>query len=172
MVESEREIPATAKDPAKIEREARFYITSLVWLAVLVAPAIRGHWMIEDGLHWMMDMMFRDDECRVRTENAPANFTTIKHMALNLIRLKSSGKKDFLKTRRFVASWDYLASSRRGVIFSPDSPAGGTGSKCTSRCGRMQWSGRVRLTAAGAGAPAGWPWRSRRERPQATPGNS
>jgi predicted transposase YbfD/YdcC len=112
MVESEREIPATAKDPAKIERETRFYITSLVWLACQVAPAIRGHWMIENGLHWVMDMMFRDDECRVRTDNAPANFTTIKHMALNLIRLKSSGKRDSMKTRRFVASWDddYLAS--------------------------------------------------------------
>jgi predicted transposase YbfD/YdcC len=112
MVESEREIPATAKDPAKIERETRFYITSLVWLACQIAPAIRGHWMIENGLHWMMDMMFRDDECRVRTDNAPANFTTIKHMALNLIRLKSSGKKDSLRVRRKVASWDddYLAS--------------------------------------------------------------
>jgi predicted transposase YbfD/YdcC len=112
MVESEREIPATAKDPAKIERETRFYITSLVWLACQVAPAIRGHWMIENGLHWVMDMMFRDDECRIRTDNAPANFTAIKHMALNLIRLKSSGKKDSMKTRRFVASWDddYLAS--------------------------------------------------------------
>jgi predicted transposase YbfD/YdcC len=112
MVESERETPATAKDPTKIERETRFYITSLVWLAGQIAPAIRGHWMIENGLHWIMDMMFRDDECRVRTENAPANFTTIKHMALNLIRLKSSGKKDSMRTRRFVASWDddYLAS--------------------------------------------------------------
>ena len=112
MVESEREIPATAKDPAKIERETRFYITSLVWLAGQVAPAIRGHWMVENGLHWIMDMMFRDDECRVRTDNAPANFTTIKHMALNLIRLKSSGKKDSLRVRRKVASWDddYLAS--------------------------------------------------------------
>ena len=112
MVESERETPATAKDPAKIERETRFYITSLVWLAGQVAPAIRGHWMVENGLHWIMDMMFRDDECRVRTDNAPANFTTIKHMALNLIRRKASGKKDSLRVRRKVASWDddYLAS--------------------------------------------------------------
>src|SRR3974390_2653650 len=112
MVEREGETPATAKDPAKIERETRFYITSLVWLAGQVAPAIRGHWMVENGLHWIMDMMFRDDECRVRTDNAPANFTTIKHMALILIRLKSSGKKDSLRVRRKVASWDddYLAS--------------------------------------------------------------
>jgi predicted transposase YbfD/YdcC len=80
MVESAREIRATAKVPAKIEGETRFYITSLVWLAGQIAPAIRGHSMIENGLHWMMDMIFRDDECRVRTENAPANFITIKHM--------------------------------------------------------------------------------------------
>ena len=112
MVESEREIPATAKDPAKIEREMRFYITSLAWLAHQIGPAIRGHWMVENGLHWVMDMMFRDDECRIRTNHAPANFTTIKHMALNLIRRKASGKKDSLRVRRKVASWDddYLAS--------------------------------------------------------------
>ena len=55
--------------------------------------------MIENGLHWIMDMMFRDDECQARTENAPANVTMVKHMALNLIRLKSSGQKDSMKTR-------------------------------------------------------------------------
>ena len=51
-------------------------------------------------------MNFCDDECRVCTDHPPANFATIKHMALNLLRRKSSGKKDSIKTRRFVASWD------------------------------------------------------------------
>jgi predicted transposase YbfD/YdcC len=60
--------------------------------------------MIENGLHWLIGMMFRDDECRVRT--SPANFTIIKHMALNLIRRKASGKKDSLRVRRKVAIWD------------------------------------------------------------------
>jgi len=57
-----------------------------------------------------MDMTFRDDECRVRTNHAPANFTTVKHMAHNLIR-KVSGK-DSLRLRRKVAAWDdeFLAS--------------------------------------------------------------
>ena len=41
----------------------------------------RSHWAIENSLHWVMDMVFRDDECRIRTDHAPANFTTIKHMA-------------------------------------------------------------------------------------------
>jgi predicted transposase YbfD/YdcC len=62
------------------------------------------------SLHWVMDMIFRDDECRIRTDHAPANFTTIKHMAHNLIRKASS--KDSLRLRRKVAAWDdnFLAS--------------------------------------------------------------
>ena len=55
-------------------------------MAHLIGPVVRGHWTIENSLRWVMDMTFRDDECRVRTDNAPANFTTIKHLALNLIR--------------------------------------------------------------------------------------
>jgi len=67
-------------------------------------------WGIENSLHWVMDMVFRDDECRVRTDNAPANFTTIKHMAQNLLR-RAPGK-DSLRARRKIAAWDeaFLAS--------------------------------------------------------------
>src|SRR3954469_21836742 len=62
------------------------------------------------SLHWVMDMVFRDDECRIRTDHAPANFTTIKDMALNLTR--TAPGKDSLRLRRKVAAWDedYLAS--------------------------------------------------------------
>ena len=104
IVDSSREVGG------KIEHETRFYITSLVLLANLVGPIIRSHWAIENSLHWVLDMVFRDDECRVRTEHAPANFTTIKHMAHNLIR-KAPGK-DSLRLRRKVAAWDdeFLAS--------------------------------------------------------------
>ncbi|MEF2554299.1 ISAs1 family transposase [Aurantimonas sp. A2-1-M11] len=85
MVESQREIDGATT------RQTRFYITSLTLEANTVGPMIRDHWSIENSLHWVMDMVFRDDECRVRTENAPANFTTIKHMASNLIR-RAPGK--------------------------------------------------------------------------------
>lgn len=104
MVESRREIGD------KIERETRFYITSLVWLAHQIGPVIRSHWAVENSLHWVMDMVFRDDECRVRTNHAPANFTTIKHMAHNLLRRPAS--KDSFRLRRKVAGWDdeFLAS--------------------------------------------------------------
>ena len=62
MVESTREIGD------KIERETRFYITSLAWLACQLGPVIRSHWAIENSLHWVMDMIFRDDECRIRRQ--------------------------------------------------------------------------------------------------------
>ena len=104
VVESEREIGD------KVERETRFYITSLVLLATMLAPIIRSHWAIENSLHGVMDMVFRDDECRLRTDHAPANFCTIKHMAHNLVRL-APGKAS-LRLKRKTAGWDddFLAS--------------------------------------------------------------
>jgi predicted transposase YbfD/YdcC len=104
MVESTREISGSSAQSDKTERETRFYITSLVWLACQLGPVIRSHWAIENSLHWVMDMIFRDDECRVRIEHAPANFTTLKHMAHNLIR-KAAGKHSF-RLKRKIAAWD------------------------------------------------------------------
>lgn len=98
LVESIREVAG------KSEHETRLYITSLTLPAAELGPIIRGHWAIENSLHWVMDMIFRDDECRLRTDHAPANFTTIKHMAHNLVR-RASGK-DSLRLRRKVAAWD------------------------------------------------------------------
>jgi predicted transposase YbfD/YdcC len=104
IVESRRETNG------KVEQETRYYITSLVMLAALLGPVVRSHWSIENSLHWVLDMVFRDDECRVRTDNAAANFTTLKHMALNLLR-RPPGKQS-IRGRRKAASWDddYLAS--------------------------------------------------------------
>lgn len=104
MVESSREIGG------KTEMETRFYITSLVMLAHLLGPIVRSHWAIENSLHWVLDMVFRDDECRVRTEHAPANFAAIKHMAQNLLR--NAPGKSSLRSRRKAAGWDddFLAS--------------------------------------------------------------
>jgi predicted transposase YbfD/YdcC len=110
MVESQRESPGPGVSAMTIERGTRFYITSLTWIAEQIGLAVRAHWMIENGLHRVLDMNFRDDECRVRTDHAPANFTTIKHMALNLAR-RTPGK-DSLRLRQKVAAWDdgFLAS--------------------------------------------------------------
>jgi hypothetical protein len=111
MVESTRELADKV--------ETRFYLTSLVWLAHQIGPVIRSHWAIENSLHWVMDMIFRDDECRVRTDHAPANFTTIKHMAHNLIR-RAKGKDSF-RLKRKIAAWDddFLASLIAALFFHP-----------------------------------------------------
>src|SRR6478735_5881130 len=98
VVDSSREING------KAEHETRFYLTSLTMIAALLGPVVRSHWAIENSLHWVMDMVFRDDECRVRSDHAPANFTTIKHIAHNLLRTAEG--KDSMRLRRKVASWD------------------------------------------------------------------
>ena len=110
MVESVREIIG-----GKTERETRFYISSLSADAERQGEAIRSHWGVENSHHWVMDMLFRDDECRIRTANAPANFATIKHMAGNLLR-HGAGKQS-LRVKRRLAAWDddYLISLITGA---------------------------------------------------------
>lgn len=98
IVDSRRELGE------KIEHETRFYITSSSLPASRMGPLVRDHWAVENSLHWVMDMVFRDDECRIRTDHAPANFITLKHIALNLIRRAKS--KDSIRLRRKVAAWD------------------------------------------------------------------
>lgn len=104
MVESIREIVG-----GKTEQETRFYISSLAANAERQGDAIRGHWGVESH-HWVMDMVFRDDECRIRKANAPANFVTIKHIASNLMR-RAPGKHS-MRVKRRLAAWNdaYLAS--------------------------------------------------------------
>ena len=97
MVESERQIDA------KVERETRFYITSSTDKADKLSDVVRRHWSVE-SMHWLMDCVFRDDECRVRTEHAPANFTTIKHIAHNLLRRHPA--KLSMINKRLKAGWN------------------------------------------------------------------
>jgi predicted transposase YbfD/YdcC len=103
MVVSTRE---TAKG---VEKERRFYISSRPADAEKLGQAIRQHWGVENGLHWVLDVNFRDDDCRIRKKNAPANFTSVKRATLNALR-KAPGK-DSLKSKRLIAAWDekYLA---------------------------------------------------------------
>jgi len=103
IVESIREVGT------RTERETRYYLTSSAWQAERLGPMVRDHWAVENGLHWVMDMTFRDDECRIRTAHAPENFVTLKHMAANIAR-KAPGR-DSVRLRLKTAAWDddYLA---------------------------------------------------------------
>ncbi|MGN0852478.1 MAG: ISAs1 family transposase [Kiritimatiellia bacterium] len=103
-------VETTREWRGKTERETRLYISSLDLAAESVAQMVRDHWSVENNLHWVMDMVFRDDECRVRKDQAPANFATIRHAAFNF--LKRAPSKESMRGKRKRAGWedDFLYS--------------------------------------------------------------
>ena len=111
MIESERR---TGENFQHVATERRFYISSLPGRtnkdARHAARAVRAHWGIENCLHWVLDIAFREDDCRTRKNHGAQNFATIRHLALNLIKRDTTIKAG-IKTRRHSAGWDndYLA---------------------------------------------------------------
>jgi predicted transposase YbfD/YdcC len=98
----------------------RYFITSLSPDAVEIANVIRGHWGIENNLHWILDTAFDDDDCRVRCDNAAANFCTIKHFALNMLKEHKPDKKLSVKSKRGLALAN--TSFLRSILASATSP--------------------------------------------------
>lgn len=86
LIESQREINGF------IQQEQRYYISSLPIEAKPILGAIRQHWSIENALHWTLDVVFREDFCRIRKDFAPENFATIRHIAINLLKQEKSTK--------------------------------------------------------------------------------
>jgi len=99
MIETERHIGDN------ITYETRYYISSLPNNAKQFGNAARGHWGIENGLHWILDVAFREDDSRIRTGHAPTNLGIMRHFALNLIKSDKT-KKGGVKGRRKRAGWD------------------------------------------------------------------
>jgi predicted transposase YbfD/YdcC len=93
----------------KTSVHTRFYLTSLPatgrGAARRLGRAIRGHWAIENNLHWILDVSFREDECRLRKDNAPENLAVLRHIGLNLIKADKITKMG-VKNRRLNAGWD------------------------------------------------------------------
>ena len=89
----------------KVSKESRYYISSLPGAAKELLWAVRAHWGIENSLHWVLDIAFREDESRVRKGHGPENLATLRHMALNLISRETSSKSG-VKARRLRAAWD------------------------------------------------------------------
>ena len=100
----------TAGRNGKIEEERRYYISSAKLDATTFARTVRGHWGIENRLHWVLDVVFHDDLARLRTGFGPENMAIVKHMAMNLIRHPKD--RHSLKNRRKLAclNSDYLES--------------------------------------------------------------
>lgn len=94
--------------------ERRYYISSAVLTVMLFANAVRCHWHIENRLHWVLDVLFREDLCRLRSGHGPQNMATVRHIAMNLLHAAKPGRS--LKVRRKLAGWDpnYLQALLRG----------------------------------------------------------
>lgn len=90
--------------------DTRYYIASTTLSARQAAEAVRGHWGIENRLHWVLDVVFDEDQARLRTGQGARNMAVVRHFALNLVRAVDDTKS--LKLRRKAAAWDvrYLAS--------------------------------------------------------------
>jgi predicted transposase YbfD/YdcC len=109
-------IESTRRIRSEVSTEARYYLASLPPDAPALAQVIRRHWRIENSLHWVLDVAFREDDSRVRVGHAPENFAIIRHLALNLLRQDTS-RRIGLANKRFRAALDtaYLRSILTGL---------------------------------------------------------
>jgi predicted transposase YbfD/YdcC len=89
---------------AEVRIERRCYISSRILTANAFAEAARAHWGIENGLHWVLDVQFKEDQSRLRRGHGATNMAMVRHLALNLIRAMPG--KQSIKAKRKLATWD------------------------------------------------------------------
>jgi predicted transposase YbfD/YdcC len=97
-------VESTTERGGKTSRERRYYLGSARLDAATFAYAVRAHWGIENRLHWVLDVVFRDDLARLRAGHGPENMAVIRHMAVNLLRQAAPSVS--LKNRRKRAGWN------------------------------------------------------------------
>lgn len=86
--------------------ETRYYISSVELTHEQLHAAVRQHWGIENRLHWSLDVIFREDDARIRKDNGPRNIALIRKIVLNMLRQDTKWTKASLRARRKMAGWD------------------------------------------------------------------
>jgi predicted transposase YbfD/YdcC len=86
--------------------ERRYYLTSLALGTETFARAVRGHWSVENRLHWVLDVQMREDQSRARAGYAAENLATLRRLALNLLKREPT-KKRGVRGKQLNASWDH-----------------------------------------------------------------
>ena len=103
-------IAAIIKVEARVEHkhlcthERRYYISSRPLTAAQAATAVRAHWQIENALHWVLDVTFKEDLARVRKGHGAQNMAIVRHFAINIVR--NAKDKHSIKLRRKLAGWN------------------------------------------------------------------
>jgi predicted transposase YbfD/YdcC len=100
MVQAERQLG----DQRTVTR--RYFISSLKSDAERLLQAVRGHCGIENQAHWVLDIAFREDDCRIRKGNGAENSAVLRHIALNLLKRETLAERRSLKGKRKKAAWD------------------------------------------------------------------
>ncbi len=95
----------TEHSNGKTSDDVRYYITSRYLSGKKFSGAVRGHWGIENSLHWQLDVTFGEDQSRIRKGHAAANFSLLRRTSLSLLKNNKS-KKIGVKNKRLSAAWD------------------------------------------------------------------
>lgn len=86
-------------------KEVRYYIISFMTTVAFFAQCVRGHWCIENSLHWVLDVAFREDGSRIRKDNTPANMSTIRRVGVNMLKQEKTEKVG-IENKRRIAGWN------------------------------------------------------------------
>jgi predicted transposase YbfD/YdcC len=109
MVERQRTVEG------KTTVEERYYLTSLTGQGQQSGAAVRTHWSVENGLHWLLDVVSQEDQNRLRRDHAAENFAVLCHLAISLLRREQTCANG-IKVKRLKAAWDEAYLTR--VLFS------------------------------------------------------